>query len=175
VLTWLRDKWKRDLVTLRDRREKEHRNRKGLCPRCGYDVEDLPGQPCPECGLFIESAWREGRLGAGSLNRDILASVGMISSGSLASYIAFIVISIAIMGHGLPFRAGLRKDIVPAAFLSFAFLSNAALAAYGWRNRRRFLHGPARPAVIYVAVCLSLTTLTFGLWALLVSLSSSAS
>lgn len=69
MLGWLRNKWQRDLVTLRERREKaaqKHRDRKILCPRCGYDIKGMPDRPCSECGLFIKSAWRAGRLGAGA-------------------------------------------------------------------------------------------------------------
>ncbi|QKK06813.1 MAG: hypothetical protein HND58_00635 [Planctomycetota bacterium] len=66
MIRWLKDKWQRDLVTLREKREKERRERRILCPKCGYDVKILPDQPCPECGLFIESAWRGGWWGAGS-------------------------------------------------------------------------------------------------------------
>jgi hypothetical protein len=175
VLAWLRNKWQRDLVTLRTRRERERRKRKILCPRCGYDVKELLDLPCPECGLFIDPAWRNGWVGAGSSNRDMLASVGILSSGSLAVYIALIVIGIAIMAPVTTWRPDLCRNPMPAAFLCLAFLFNAALAAHGWRNRRRFLHGPSRPTVVYVAVCLALVSLTFGLWSLLAVRTSIAS
>ncbi len=35
----------------RSRRERRSRAlRKGVCPRCGYDVRGLPRRRCPECG-----------------------------------------------------------------------------------------------------------------------------
>ena len=39
------------------RRWCDHHLQRGRCPRCKYDIRDLPDQRCPECGF----AWGSGR------------------------------------------------------------------------------------------------------------------
>lgn len=166
MIRWLKDKWQRDLVTLRDRRKKKGRKRKILCPRCGYDVETLPDQPCPECGLIVKSAWRTGRLGAGTDNRDMLASIGMIACGNIAFCMYFIIGFILL--HSLwnpnPLPLVTRKDLGWIVGVGLIASVNALVSAYGWKRRRYFLYGPQRPSVIYAVVSLAVVLTTFSIW-----------
>jgi hypothetical protein len=157
VLRWLRNKWERDLVTMRERKVKaaqQHRDRKILCPRCGYDIKGAPDQPCSECGLFIESGWSEGRFAAGSAGR-IGALWGMVA-GSL---------HILILGMGgwlLVFvKTGVIREMLPYAPL--LYLAIAALVAH-WLiavgilaiailRRRWLIYGPRSYAASVLIKC----------------------
>lgn len=148
MLTWLRDKWRRDLVTIRAGREKERRRRRILCPKCGYDVKDLPDQPCPECGLFIRSAWRRDWFGAGSPTRLLLPfMLGWISFSAALRATALLVPGYWLaMDFGIPEAHRtfyLAYGIVLVTWLAV----DLAAIAVAIRQRRWMAYGPISEAM----------------------------
>lgn len=152
MLGWLRNKWQRDLVTLRERREKaaqKHRDRKILCPRCGYDIKGMPDQPCSECGLFIESKWREGRYAAGSVGRKTIPWIlGYLGAKSFLLF-GIVTIVTGSLIKSLPMRPW---EIEPRYWVLHVLVLNQALVGLGVlviaiTKRRWLTYGPRSYAV----------------------------
>lgn len=152
MLGWLRNKWQRDLVTHRERREKaaqKHRDRKILCPRCGYDIKGMPDQPCSECGLFIESKWREGRYAAGSAGRKMIPWI--LGYMGIRSFLFFGIVMIAAgsLTKGINLRLWEIDPlfwVFPAVWLTHALVGVGVLALALIR-RRWLVYGPRSYAV----------------------------
>ncbi len=158
MLGWLRNKWQRDLVTLRERREEaaqKHRDRKILCPRCGYDIQGMPDRRCSECGLFVKSRWRNGRFAAGSAWR-----YGMLwgaAGGSLYILIfgmgGWLLIYTPAIRVLLPYEPLLYLAI--AAFAAHWFVV-AGILMFVILRQRWLIYGPRSYAVRTAALCLAL-------------------
>lgn len=156
VLRWLRNKWQRDLVTMRERKVKaaqQHRDRKILCPRCGYDIKGAPDQPCSECGLFIESKWSEGRFAAGSGSRRMVPWImGYLGLRTFLLYAAYAVL-INPVGVAISARAWEIDPlfwVTDAAWLTHA-LVGLGMFVFAITKYRPFVYGP-RPWAIRMLV-----------------------
>jgi ribosomal protein L37E len=160
MLRWLCNKWQRDLVTMREKREKNtqrHHDRKILCPRCGYDIKGMPDQPCSECGLFIESRWREGWFAANSdLRWGVLIGLGALGVHRL------------IFGMGIWIYMFLKFDFLryflatePAIQLATVVLvthwmTALAVIIIAIMRRRYLVHGPRAYTLRVTLLCVTL-------------------
>lgn len=160
MLGWLRNKWQRDLVTHRERREKaaqKHRDRKILCPRCGYDIKGMPDQPCSECGLFIESRWREGWFGAGSAGR----RAAVLVLGIIGTYPVLMTLLVLLMSGGGYYSLAISMrlwEVDPLFWISDALWFTHVLVALGILaiaivRYRPLVHGPKSLAIRVLVVC----------------------
>lgn len=148
--------------------EHPHRDRKILCPRCGYDIKGMPDRPCSECGLFIKSKWREGRFGAGAPLRVSLWQL------ALAWYA---LMAFQILTHGGPlFWAQVslmgfmpkEESIIPLWWYGIGgacVLGSALMLIVGvrWRNRLRYGASPVFWVHFGGSVLVVVVTLVWGL------------
>lgn len=157
MIRWLKDKWQRDLVTLHEKREKERRERKILCPKCGYDVKILPDQPCPECGQFTDSGWR-GRFGAGSPVRVVLLLYPAYMAGrSILMVPSMLVLPAIVLGKNyLPMMSDQPGRWVMVALYTTHWIVAVGVMLIVIRRRRWVMYGPRWYSVIVVAAALLL-------------------
>lgn len=164
-MRWLRNRWRRDLAIHRERRAKRLRERKILCPRCGYDVTVPTGPRCPECGLEQDPAWRQGWLAAGS---DARFNLWLICYFTLASLFAksvligtaiglFVVMSKA-EGRGL-ISSTQERHLVLWPSMSVYVLAFITLLQLERVWRRRFVFGPRRRLIRFGIVTVAVVAL----------------
>lgn len=159
MVRWLKDICQRDLVTLREKREKRHGKQKVLCPKCGYDVKILPDRPCPECGLFVHSAWRGGWWGAGSDWRAVIPfMLGIVGFNAMLRPAALLYVGMLLTQDGtmtwMTPEVRVRYFAVGGVILSWGLVSLGMLIIAIMR-RRWLVYGPRRYATRTVLVLLA--------------------
>jgi hypothetical protein len=106
------------------------------CPRCAYDLRDIPTARCPECGEPLVLKIGSPRARFGWL---VLAMAPGCFSGVAALFV-MIPISMTI-GRRFPAGQGLPWPVVVAD--AFGFLSAASVGLM-YRHRHRFMSWTAR-------------------------------
>ena len=134
------------------------RNRSVPCPRCGYDLRNIPAPQCPECGepLILKIGSPKARFGW-----LVLAMAPSCFSGVAACFVLIPVA--ATIGRNFPPGQGLPWPIVAADI--FGFLSAGSLALVYRRRHDIMARTPRRQALFAVKVW-GVHILAFGLFLL---------
>ncbi|MCW5775428.1 MAG: hypothetical protein KIS87_03140 [Phycisphaeraceae bacterium] len=170
MMRWLRERWLRDLAIHRERRAKWLRERKMLCPRCGYDVTVPTGPRCPECGLEHDPAWREEWPAVGSRWRYACSAVCLAVSGTVIVGLFLVlgvllaaVVATAAEERGVVSDSQAMMLAMTIVIGSLALPWIALICAYS-RLERRYVFGPrirlVRLAITSAIIC----TLTIVAW-----------
>ena len=118
------------------------------CPECGYNLRDLVGRRCPECGddLALRLTLAEPRQGL------LIAGLIGLSAGAGLSGLLLIYIGIQVLR-----RPGFGPDVWHFVGVTGGGFAVEALAVAAWLSRWRQIRRLGRPARL---------GLTAGAWAL---------